>query len=407
MLSDEVIDKVTERLVKRMEQGNTMILKKIGESVKEIKDLSPSSVHALSQIMEYGGDYDKIVNELSKITSINVQELNEIFKEVAKNDYQFAEKFYKYKNIKYIPFEENIVLQNQISELARTTSEKFMNMSNTRMIGFNTLDLDGNVVFKDLKQTYTDLMDVAVLNVNEGTENFDSAMSTMLEQVGRSGLQVVNFESGRSYRLDSAIKMNLKGALRDLHNTMQIELGEEFGADGVEISVHSYPAPDHEDAQGRQFSYEEFEKLQSRGYATDCKDKEISMLRTTKKGRTYHRPISMYNCYHYVFSIVLGVNEPQYSEEQLNEINSQNDNGFDFEDKHYSLYEGSQLQRQIERTVRNWKDVQTLAKASDNEELFLKSQDKITKLTQKYKELSDASGLPTYMERMRIVNKKT
>ena len=38
-------------------------------------------------------------------------------------------------------------------------------------------------------------------------------------------------------------------------------IGEEIGADGYEISVHSNPAPDHELVQGRQFSLEEYEKL--------------------------------------------------------------------------------------------------------------------------------------------------
>ena len=43
-----------------------------------------------------------------------------------------------------------------------------------------------------------------------------------------------------------------------------------------------------------------------------------------------------------------------------------------------------------------------MAKASGNKELIEKSQKKITELTHKYKELSDVSGLPTKMERMRV-----
>ena len=35
-------------------------------------------------------------------------------------------------------------------------------------------------------------------------------------------------------------------------------------------------------------------------------------------------------------------------------------------------------------------------------ELVSKSQDKITKLTNKYKELSEASGLPTKAKRMKV-----
>ena len=43
-----------------------------------------------------------------------------------------------------------------------------------------------------------------------------------------------------------------------------------------------------------------------------------------------------------------------------------------------------------------------MAKASGNKELVQESQQKITQLTHKYKELSVVSGLPTKMERMRV-----
>jgi hypothetical protein len=43
-----------------------------------------------------------------------------------------------------------------------------------------------------------------------------------------------------------------------------------------------------------------------------------------------------------------------------------------------------------------------MAKTSGNKELVQESQQKITQLTHKYKELSDVSGLPTKMERMRV-----
>jgi hypothetical protein len=197
--------------------------------------------------------------------------------------------------------------------------------------------------------------------------------------------------------------MHLKGGLRELHNENQRLFGEEFGADGVEISVHQNPAPDHEKAQGRQFSNEQYNILNSGGTAIDYKGNSISLDHDHKNG---YRPISEYNCYHYIFSIVLGVSEPEYSDEQLQKIINDNDKGFEFEGKHYSNYEGAQLQRNIERAIREQKDIQIFAKASGNMELVDGAQQKIVQLTKKYKELSDISGLPTKMQRMRVSNYK-
>ena len=68
MLSEEVIDLVTERVVNRIQDGNTTILKMIGNKIDEIGTLRPTEAHQLIQMMKYGGDYNKIVKELSKLT---------------------------------------------------------------------------------------------------------------------------------------------------------------------------------------------------------------------------------------------------------------------------------------------------------------------------------------------------
>jgi hypothetical protein len=119
-----------------------------------------------------------------------------------------------------------------------------------------------------------------------------------------------------------------------------------------------------------------------------------------------YRPISELNCYHYIFSIILGVSEPEYSDKELKDIIKANDEGFEYEGKHYTNYQGEQLQRALERKIREQKDIQILAKASDNKELTGEAQNNITLLTRKYKELSDVSGLPPKMKRLQVANYK-
>jgi hypothetical protein len=190
----------------------------------------------------------------------------------------------------------------------------------------------------------------------------------------------------------------MKGALRNLHNETQAIFGEEFGSDGVEISVHINPAPDHAEVQGRQFSKEEFAKFQNDQDAVDYTGK----LFTKEHDGKDRRSISEYNCYHYTFDIVLGVSKPNYNEEELQKIIDDNNKGFEYEGNHYSLYDGEQLLRKIELELRKSKDMQIMGRASGNKKLVQESQQKITQLTRKYKELSDVSGLPTKMERMRV-----
>lgn len=399
MIDERLIDKLVERLVDRIEEGNSYVLQKIGESINEIGTLSPSKAQQLGQILKYGGNYDKIVKKLSQITNLNAKEIYQIFEEVAKNDYAFAKQFYDYKGVKYIPYEENIALQNQVKALARITANQYVNFSNT--LAF-TKRVNGRVIYTDLARTYQDTLDKAILSVAQGKSTFNEQMYSTIKELASSGLKTVDYASGRSVRLDSSVRQHMKGALRNLHNETQAVFGEEFGSDGVEISVHLNPAPDHAEVQGRQFSKEEFAKFQNDQDAVDYTGK---VFESEHEGHD-RRSISEYNCYHYTFDIVLGVSKPEYSAEELKKIIDDNEKGFEYEGNHYSLYEGEQLLRKIELELRKSKDMQIMGRASGNKELVAESQSKITQLTRKYKQLSDVSGLPTKMERMRVVQYK-
>lgn len=394
MITDEQIEILLERLVQRIQKANIYFFKKIGTNIKKIKTIKPSEAHQLIQVLKYGNDYEEIVRQIAKYTDLNIQDIDNIFNSYAKRDQLFYEKFYKYRNIPFVPFAENTALKMQTRALANIVKNEMYNYTRANLLGFTI-----NGEFINLKDTYNYVLDEALLNVSQGKETFDSSMRRILKDIGGSGLKTVDYKSGRQVRLDSTVRMHLKSELRELHNELQKIYGEEFGADGVEISVHENPADDHENVQGRQFSNEEFNKLQNGGVAIDYKGKAYSL---DHDGNGSHRPISQMNCYHYIFSIVLGVSKPTYTDEELQKKIDDNNKGFELDGKHYSLYEGTQLQRQLERAIREQKDIQILAKSSDDMELVGTAQSNITKLTQKYKELSQVSGLPTKMKRLTV-----
>ena len=320
-----------------------------------------------------------------------MQEIYKIFEEVAKSNKQFAKEFYEYRGIDYIPYNQDSVLQQQVKSIARLTADTYRNISNTNVIG---LIQDGQ--FKKLEKAYYYIIDKAILSVSQGKEDFYTSMRNVLKEMGRNG--VVQYESGRTRRLDSATRMNMLDGIRQLNNETSLRFGKEYDADGVEISVHSNPAPDHADIQGRQFSNEQYEILENGGIAKDY------------KGNIYDgsdkRHISQFNCYHKIFSIVLGVSEPEYTDAELKKIQEDNIKGFEFEGKHYTNYEGTQLQRRIETEIRRQKDTQILAKASGDMELVGETQRKITQLGHKYNDLCKASGLKPKKQRMSVAGYK-
>ena len=399
MLNEDVINNIVDVLVRRIERVNTYTIKKIAENIAKIGDVIPSQAQDLANILKYGGDYEKIINEIAKITNLNVQEIDDIFEKVAKKNQQFAKRFYDYRNVPYTPYEKNKALQDQVEAIKNITKQTYVNMSNT--LGFAKYE-NGNLVFNDLATTYQNTLDDAVLSLFQGKDAFNSAMARTIKELSASGLKTIDYASGYHRRLDSSVRMNLQGALRDLSINLQQQFGSEYGADGVEISVHENPAIDHENVQGHQFNNSEFANLQSYGVAKDYKENLIDIHIKKKDGTltSDFRPIGQLNCYHYVYSIVLGIDDPQYSENDLKMINERNHKGFELDGKHYTMYQGTQMQRKLETKIRSYKDELEGLKSANLDTNDV--QGKITQTTNKYFELCQKSGLKPKLERLKV-----
>lgn len=392
MIKHKQIENVSDYIANKIEEVNARIFEKIGNTIKMISTIKPSEAYKLSQILKYGGNYEEIIQELSRISGKNIEEIYKIFDIVAKDNKQFAEEFYKYRGLEFIPYSKDIALQNQVRSLATLTANTYRNVANTTGIGFLFSNLDGSMYFKNIEQGYYEIVDRGIIAISQGKTTFQEEMSRIINDLGKNG--VVLYENGHTRRLDSALRMNILDGVRELNMVTNRRFGEEYGADGVEISVHSNPAPDHEDIQGKQFSNEEYDKLESGNIAKDL------------DGESYNggdkRKIGQYNCYHDIFNIIIGVSKPLYTKEQLKKINEENKKGFEFEGKHYTNYEGTQLQRQIELAVRKQKDTQVLARASGFKDIAEKSQIKINLLNMKYNDLCKASGLLPKNKRMSV-----
>ena len=400
MLNNEQEEKLVQILIDRINALNEDILTIIGNRIKQIGELTPTQVHQIQQMLMYDTDINTIVQKLAEVTNMNVNDIYSIFEYSAKTNQDFAKQFYKARGISYIPYAQNKALKEQIRAIAKITAKEYANISRTSAIGYTIKDLKGNLVFKDISSTYKDIIDKAILNVGQGKTTYQQEMRNAIKQIGQSGLKTLDYESGRSMRLDSAIRMNTLGGLRKLNNQVQEQFGEEFDSDGVEISVHTAPAEDHAEVQGHQFSNKEFEKLQKTGIAKDYNGEiiDIHYKGNYRPNKVNYRPISEYNCYHRPFRIVLGISKPLYTKKQLEEIKEKNNDGFDFDGKHYTMYEASQLLRKIERTIRKDKDIQIIAKSSGDKDLTLQMQTSITQLTTKYRQICKISGLPNQLK---------
>lgn len=395
MLSEDTLERLSERLVDRIEGLNTYFIKKIGKQIKIIGTVTPSQLSELLQSVQYGNDIDEIMNKIAEVTDMNVKDIYKIFEEVAKKNQTFSKKFYDYNKVKFIPYEENKVLQEQVMSIAKATANEYINMSKT--FAYMNINETGEKVFTSISDIYQKITDEAILSIAQGRESYQMAMKKSMKEMTRNGLRIVDYSSGYSRRADSSVRMNVMDGIRRLNREVQESFGKEFGANGIEVSHHLYAAPDHIDTiDGRQFSTDGEKTING-----------IKYQNYDTINNSLDRHVGELNCYHFPFQIVLGVSEPMYSKEQLEADKQANMHGFEYEGNHYTMYEGTQLQRQIETKIRQYKDRQIGARAIDDNDEVYHCQEKIEQLTNKYKELSDISGLPTKIDRLRVDGYRT
>ena len=400
MIDEELQEKLLSVFDKRFENYNTQVLKFLGETIKKFKDLNSSQAYSLAQQLKYNTTINNLLDELSKISGLSVKDLKAILEKVAKENINFADVYYKARGLETPLYSENRALQRLVNSVYKIAGEEFKNIA--KSTGFRLLGDNGEPLLLDIDETYKYVIDKCVVAISQGKETYQQSMRSTLKQLSNSGVRKIEYESGYSRRLDASIRQNILDSIRQVSNESQQLFGEEFDSDGIEISVHQNPAPDHQMVQGRQFSNEEYKKLQNGENAKDYQGKTWSLDHNHDSS---FRPISTMNCFHYIFSIVLGVSKPQYSNEKLKKIIDDNEKGAELDGKHYTNYELTQIMRKLETKIREQKDLQIMARASDDKDLILQAQTKITQLTNKYKQVVKISGLPNQLStRGRVSN---
>lgn len=398
MLSDDAIEKLIQPFIQRQEDLNNYVINLIASRIKEIGTLTPSDIHKLQQLLRNGGDVKRINDEISRITNMQVKEIKSIIKTVAAGAYASVKPFYDYRHINYIPYAQNTNLQRVIKAVERQTLGAYTNLSKAQAFMLRDPANSKKLIPTSLSKTYYNVIDRAVQAAQSGTIDYNTAMRGTLNELVNSGLRSVTYqaESGRvhSQRLDTAVRRNILDGIRAVNQGVQDVTGEQFGADGKEITVHANSAPDHEPIQGHQLTNEEFEKLQNGEPFEDY---------TGLKFQAIQRAIGVLNCRHFTYSIILGVTKPNFTLQQLEEYKKKNAKGYTTKNgKHYTMYECTQMQRQYETKIRRAKDLYMVAETAGNTQLMAESKAKVSQLSNEYRAFSKLCGLKPKLNKLLV-----
>lgn len=398
MLSDKIIDEWVQRIENRQSDINLEILVLIAKRIREFRTVKPSDVYALERMLKTGADVRAINRKLAELAAIQESDIKQLIRAIAASAYIDTKPYFDYRQRPFIPFEENKPLQRVVRSIANTTAGRCRNLSNST--AFMLRDPRNPKILKSttLSNAYQQVVDKAIQVTQSGVVDYTTAMKQTVQDLVESGIRVAEYtsESGKkTYQsIEAAVRRNVLDGVRAINQGVQDIVGQQFGADGKEVTVHAYPAPDHEYIQGHMFSDEEFEKLQNDQAFEDVKGKRY---------RAVKRAIGQWNCRHFTFSIIVGFSTPVHTEEELQKIIDANHKGYtDSKGRHRTMYECTQHQREFERKIRKNKQGVITAQEAGDTQLAKQYQAKVNELNREYKMFSKSCGLPTMPTKTRV-----
>lgn len=369
-------------LMQNVSGWETNTLERIGKRIKKYGKLSLSDVKSINNIAVVKQDMEAITKELAKVTGYNISQIEQMYGELLEEQHLANQPLYDYRDKTFVPFSENRELQAIARAYAKTTGETMINLAKTKALCI--LDHNGKQI--GLQKYYTDVLDKAVMQVTTGATDFHTAMRDSIVELGGSGIRV-DYGGGVTRRLDTVVRQNLLWGAKQASVEYNEMIGEELGADGIEVDFHSNPRPSHAFMQGKQYVLGKARTIN--GVYFESADEALERLQD-------------YGCLHYRTPIICGISEPRYSTEELKRLNEQNAKKYTIDGKEYSGYDITQMQRRLETAVRNEKTTRDLAKASGDNALVKRCNERIKAYQGKYDDISTITGIQGDKKRMSV-----
>lgn len=369
MLTPEQLQNLPQELTDLYDQLSEFILRDIARRIAKGAEITDTAEYQLYRAKSLGLSTDEIAAKIAEINGSSASEINRLIREAAAQSDEFDRKMLGADKSAAVPLEENAQLQKLISAQIAETAGKCENLTNT--MGFADHDFLGRVYYLSMTDMYRREMDSAHMKVATGATDYMTAIRQACNKLAASGVRTIDYESGRSDRIEVAARRALLTSVAHVTHRISEQNGEELGADGWEMSAHSGSRPSHAVYQGRQYTQEQYERI-------------IKPL------------ISEPNCRHDVFPIILGVSEPTYTEEELQNIDQP---PFTYEGRTYTAYEASQQMRKMERAMRKQKDRCIVADAAGDEEAFATASIRLNRQKYIYEDFCKAADSYTEYER--------
>lgn len=369
MLTPQQLQNLPKGLTDMCSELSEFVLRDIARRIAGAAKITDTAEYQMYRARALGMSTKEITAEIARISGISEDKIRELILEAAEKSNEFDAKMLTGNDGAAIPLKDNKQLQKLMAAQIKQTNGACVNFTGT--LGFAEIDANGQVVYSSLTDFLRKQMDIAQMKVANGVTDYNTAIRQACNTLAESGLRTVYYASGRSNRIEVAVRRALMTSVAQVTQKISEQNAAEFGADGWEISAHVGARPSHAIYQGRQYPNSQYETI-------------VLPL------------INDYNCRHSAYPIVMGVTKPAYTEEQLRALDPP---PFTYNGKQYTAYKAQQQMRKMERMMRKQKDRCIVADAAGDTETFTAASIKLRRQKDIYEDFCKAAGTYTEYER--------
>lgn len=379
----EILDAIPEDLAELYRSLEATILEEICSRLKISGELNEVTVQDIRVLRSHGIDLSEIEKAIQRTANISRKELDKLLDEVVERNQRY---YTDLIDLAGVTQPETLVSVEDTWAIYEQTRWELSNL--TRSMGF--LVDNGRTMLAPAK-AYQWALDSAEMQVMSGAISYNQAIKGAVKQLAESGLRMVDYESGHRDHIDVAARRAVMTGVSQICAKYTEQSAEYLETPYFEVSAHI-------GARDKGIGWQNHKAWQGRVYSVRAEDKYPNIYEVCGLG--YVDGLEGANCRHIRTVFVDGVMGRTYTDEELAHIDDGHD--VDFEEKHYTAYEATQKQRQVERTIRKLKREQTAYKAAGLTENYQAVTTRIRRLNQEYKAFSEAAGLPLQRERMQV-----
>lgn len=267
---------------------------------------------------EMGILYQDIVELVAEYNNTSYEEVNRIFTEASETSLSYDDEIYKEAGLDPRTLAQSESIKQIMNAAIQRTSG---NLQNLCMTTANTAQTQ-----------FYNAINSAYMFTSTGVKSYTQAILDEIKNISKQGA-IIQYPSGDRRSVESAVRMNVITAINQNCGKLQELRADELGWDLMEITAHSGARTEHARWQGKIVS-----RSGKKGYLN---------LRDIGYGEV--TGFKGVNCRHDWHPYLEGSTRT-YSQEQLNAWKNEK---VEYNGKKISKYEATQIQRKMERQIRN------------------------------------------------------